>query len=260
METKAKIDIKSIIELESIIIEFQPIVSLKLKQAVGVEALCRGIHPENGRIIPPVVLFAEAAEKELTLELDRLCRKVAIREFKKLNMSGDIVLFLNFDPAVLDIIHQDDKSWTKQCADEAGLEYNNIAVEITESQIENNYKLEQITERYSNMGMFVVLDDFGALHSNLNRLVISRPDIIKIDRQLIKNISQSYYQQSIIKSIIDLSRKIGSLTLAEGVATSLAQTWLWIPAPKPRTRRCAKRQTAGARPSRLTAQVRPRHS
>ncbi len=65
--------------------------------------------------------------------------------------------------------------------------------------------------------MFVVLDDFGALHSNLNRLIISKPDIIKIDRQLIHNVSESYYQQSIIKSIIDLAKKIGSLTLAEGV-------------------------------------------
>jgi len=212
-------EIQTIINKESIMIEFQPIVSLKLKKSVGVEALCRGIHPETGAIIPPLTLFEQAAKCNLTLELDRLCRRVAMKEFVKLEKASEMVLFLNFDPAVLDIAAPTDKSWTIQYADEAGLEYNNIAVEITESQIENNYKLEQITEKYSSLGMFVVLDDFGALHSNLNRLVISRPDIIKIDRQLINNVSESYYQQSIIKSIIDLAKKIGSLTLAEGVET-----------------------------------------
>jgi len=210
-------EIYNIIDQEKIMIEFQPIVSLKLKKIVGVEALSRGIHPETGAIIPPVKLFADAHKNGMTVQLDRLCRKHAMREFAKFKSAKDMVLFLNFDPAVLDIATPNDKSWTKIFADEAGLDYNNIAVEITESQIENNYKLEQITEKYSNLGMFVVLDDFGALHSNLNRLVISRPDIIKIDRQLIHNVSESYYQQSIIKSIIDLARKIGSLTLAEGV-------------------------------------------
>ncbi|PLX70013.1 MAG: hypothetical protein C0603_03485 [Denitrovibrio sp.] len=209
--------ISKIILEESLLIEFQPIVSLKLKKTVGVEALSRGIHPETKEIIPPIQLFKEADEQNLTVELDRLCRKKAISEFAKYKHSKDMVLFLNFDPAVLDIASPSDKSWTKIYADEADLDYNNIAVEITESQIENNYKLEQISEKYSNLGMFVVLDDFGALHSNLNRLIISKPDIIKIDRQLVHNVSESYYQQSIIKSIIDLGKKIGSLTLAEGV-------------------------------------------
>lgn len=217
MKPEALAEIQTIIENEHLFIEFQPIVSLKLKKAVGVEALCRGKHPETGEIIPPVKLFADASKAGVIHDLDRLSRKLAMREFAKFKYAGEMVLFLNFDPAVLDVAFPTDKSWTKTFADEAGLEYGNIAVEITESQIENNYKLEQISEKYSNLGMFVVLDDFGALHSNLNRLVISRPDIIKIDRQLIKNVSQSYYQQSIIKSIIDLAKKIGSLTLAEGV-------------------------------------------
>lgn len=209
--------LQTILNDERIIIEFQPIVSLKLKKAVGVEALARGVDPETGEIIPPIRLFKDAYECGYTLELDRLCRKLAMSEFKKFRSADEMVLFLNFDPAVLDVASPNDKSWTKTYADLAGLDYNNIAVEITESQIENNYKLEQISERFSNFGMFVVLDDFGALHSNLNRLVISRPDIIKIDRNLIRNVSESYYQQSIIKSIIDLAKKIGSLTLAEGV-------------------------------------------
>jgi EAL domain-containing protein (putative c-di-GMP-specific phosphodiesterase class I) len=219
MRTEIDFDIKEIIETESLVIHFQPIISLKLKKAVGVEALCRGIHPDTGEIIPPTLLFQEARAKDQTLMLDRLCRRKAMNDFATFKDSETLVLFLNFDPSVLDMVKGEDKSWTKIFADDAGLNYHNIAVEILESQIENNHKLEQITEKYSKLGMFVVLDDFGALHSNLNRLIISKPDIIKIDRNLVNNVSNSYYQQSIIKSIIDLSKKIGSLTLVEGVET-----------------------------------------
>jgi len=215
----ARFDIIEIIQKELIRIEFQPILSLKLKKAVGVEALCRGINPKDRTVISPITLFEEAAKLGVVIDLDRLCRKTAMKEFAKLPNHESLVLFLNFDASVLDSIKEDEKSCTVMYADEAGLNYHNIAVEILESKIENNKKLEIITERYSSLGMFVVLDDFGALHSNLNRLVISKPDIIKIDRSLIHNVSQSYYQQSIIKSIIDLGKKIGSLTLAEGVET-----------------------------------------
>ncbi|MGE4318149.1 MAG: EAL domain-containing protein [Deferribacterales bacterium] len=215
----ARFDIIEIIQKELIRIEFQPILSLKLKKAVGVEALCRGINPKDRTVISPLTLFEEAAKFGVVIDLDRLCRKTAMKEFAKLQNHESLVLFLNFDASVLDSIKEDEKSCTVMYADEAGLNYHNIAVEILESKIENNKKLEIITERYSSLGMFVVLDDFGALHSNLNRLVISKPDIIKIDRSLIHNVSQSYYQQSIIKSIIDLGKKIGSLTLAEGVET-----------------------------------------
>ena len=215
----ARFDIIDIIQRELIRIEFQPILSLKLKKAVGVEALCRGINPKDRTVISPLALFDEAAKFNVTIDLDRLCRKKAMIEFSKLKDRESLVLFLNFDASVLDNIREDEKSYTVKCADQTGLNYHNIAVEILESKIENNSRLEEITDRYSSLGMFVVLDDFGALHSNLNRLVISKPDIIKIDRSLIHNVSQSYYQQSIIKSIIDLGKKIGSLTLAEGVET-----------------------------------------
>ncbi|PLX66392.1 MAG: hypothetical protein C0602_12085 [Denitrovibrio sp.] len=64
------------------------------------------------------------------------------------------------------------------------------------------------------------LDDFGAMHSNLDRIMASKPDIIKIDMELIKNVHKNYYQQSIISSIINLARKTGALTLAEGLESA----------------------------------------
>ncbi|WP_022849728.1 EAL domain-containing protein [Limisalsivibrio acetivorans] len=141
----------------------------------------------------------------------------AIRNFKKLKNVKDVVLFVNLDASILDGNRGISKYWTKHFAEEEGLDFRSIAVEIVESRIENNENLTEIIESYKATGFFVVLDDFGALHSNLNRIVLAKPDIIKIDRYLVDNVSNDYYQQSIIQSIIDLAKKIGSLTLAEGL-------------------------------------------
>ncbi len=209
-------DIKAILAKESIITAFQPIVSLKRKKIVGLEALTRGYDTANDTMIAPNLLFEAADEADATIELDRLCRRTAIKNFRKIKNFKDMVLFVNLNTAVL---NQDGElqMLTKLYADQEGVSYCNIAMEIVESAVENNSKLIEVIEKYRELGFFVALDDFGALHSNLNRLVITKPDIIKIDRCLVNDVSKSYYQRSIIKSIIELAKTIGSLTLAEGL-------------------------------------------
>lgn len=63
-------------ENESVQIYCQPVISIKKKMVMGVEALCRGIDPDTKRIIPPDVLFSLARAEEM-VDLDRLCRKKA---------------------------------------------------------------------------------------------------------------------------------------------------------------------------------------
>jgi len=72
---------------------------------------------------------------------------------------------------------------------------------------------------YKRFGFLIVLDDFGARHSNLDRILLLKPDILKIDRELIDGVGRNYYKQSIVASISDLAGKIGTLVLAEGVET-----------------------------------------
>ncbi len=65
----------------------------------------------------------------------------------------------------------------------------------------------------------MALDDVGSGHSNLNRIPLLKPDIIKIDRYLIQDIDKDYHKQEVFKSITGLSRVIGTLIVAEGVET-----------------------------------------
>ncbi len=212
-------NIREIIEKESVITHFQPIISLKEKRVVGIEALSRGIKPICGTVIPPSLMFESAKQNNCLVELDRLCRKKALQNFREFAHNEDLILFLNLDASILDMIEINGKSWTKSFADDAGIDCSMIAIEIVESRVEKNENLVHFVNKHKDYGFFVTLDDFGAYHSNLDRIVKSKPNIIKIDRSLVANMNNDYYQQSIVRSIIELSRKIGSLTLAEGLET-----------------------------------------
>lgn len=213
-------NINRLINEHNVITLFQPIVSLKDKRVIGFEALSRGICSITGRIIQPIELFSTARAEGCEMELDRLCRRTALKAFKSIPDYGKYMLFLNLDTSAIDKNDSESRKMTKQYTDEMGLDYSSISLEIVESKIDNTEKLAEFVEHYRKLGYYVSLDDFGAMHSNMNRIAVSKPDIIKIDMELIKNVHSNYYQQSILSSIIDLAKKTGALTLAEGLETA----------------------------------------
>jgi len=212
--------ITEIIKQQNIITLFQPVISLRDRRIIGFEALTRGLCSETGSIIPPLELFSMARGNGSVTELDRLCRKTALKTFKNIPDHDNYILFLNMDTTAIELNDPDIKRITKEYTDELGLDYSSISLEIVESKIENEQNLADFVEHYRRLGYYVSLDDFGAMHSNMNRIVTSKPDIIKIDMELIKNVHNNYYQQSILSSIISLAKKTGALTLAEGLETA----------------------------------------
>ncbi len=212
-------DLQEVIECEMIEAHFQPIVSLKRKRIVGYEGLSRGIHPKDQSLIPPTLLFAEAGVQGLQLELDRLCRKKAMESFKSLpGGSSDFILSLNLDASVMDQGAAGSGHLRNQVM-EMGLNPANIAIEIIESNVEDMKELQKFVETYRDYGFLIALDDVGAGHSNLNRIPLIKPDILKIDRYLIQDIQDDFYKREVLKSLLSMARYLGTLIIAEGVET-----------------------------------------
>jgi EAL domain-containing protein (putative c-di-GMP-specific phosphodiesterase class I) len=83
--TSDSIDIKGIIESESLLACFQQIISVSRNTVLGLEGLIRGIDPDSGELIPPKALFAAARKARLSLELDRACRDTILKDFGKVH-------------------------------------------------------------------------------------------------------------------------------------------------------------------------------
>jgi len=94
---------------------------------------------------------------------------------------------------------------------------NNVAIEIIESRVNDTGALNEFISRHREYGFLFALDDIGSGYSNLDRITITEPDLLKIDRSLISQIDINYHKQEVLKSLVNLARRIGALVVAEGV-------------------------------------------
>ena len=208
-----------IITDETLQVHFQPIVSLKKKSIIGVEALARPTEGASGRVVTPLELFAWAHRNGRTVDLDRLCRRKALDAFSPMSDSPQKpLLFLNFESSVLDQGVLGSGVLAKAVHD-AGLSPSEIVIEINESKVLDMQALQDFVENHRKQGFLFALDDLGAGFSNLARIGPLKPEILKLDRSLVIGIENDFHKQEVFKSLVGLGRRVGSLILAEGVET-----------------------------------------
>lgn len=209
---------------ERITTHFQPIVyTSDTSKIFAQEALLRGID-EQGNLIPPGRIFAQAESAGMIFQVDALARTRAIREAKLHDMKE--ILFINFSPtAVYDPATC--LRMTVRAIDEAGIPHSNIVFEVAESQHPPDMAhLMRILEFYREAGFLIALDDFGSGASNLNLLHQLRPDFLKLDMQLIRNVHQDSYKALITEKMLEIACKLEIRTVAEGVETVEELEWL----------------------------------
>lgn len=206
--------ITEIIHNKRISMHFQPIYSISRQVIVGVEALCRGLEPED--ILQPEQLFSAAAQDGLTVQLDRICRRKALESYAKLPKRDNLALFVNFEASIIDQ-GVAGSGHLLNCVQEFGLDPSHIVIEIIESKVKDIQSLLLFVEAYRSQGFLIALDDVGSGYSNVDRIAQIKPDIIKVDQYIVRDIDHLYYKQEILKSLVGLSRKLGTIVVAEGV-------------------------------------------
>lgn len=213
------VNVKEIIAAENVFPMFQPIVSIKQKMTIGMEALCRGFFPDRNNVIQPYRLFGMAEEQDVLLELDRLCRRKALEEFQHLyQQNPHFLLFLNLSISLIDKGFVGSNHLQKM-VQSFHINTSNIVIEILESNVKNIDDLKKFVRIYKDFGFLIAIDDIGSGSSNLSRIHLLEPDILKIDMSIIRNIDKEFYKQEVFKSIVNLAKKIGALVVAEGIET-----------------------------------------
>lgn len=206
--------LKEIIEDKNFTTLFQPIFSLANGAVVGYEALTRG--PEKSILYNPEKLFASAKNENLLWEMELSTRSSAIERF--LDSQSDKMLFLNVDP---DIIKDEKfvKGSTKHLFDNI-IKQSNIVFEITEKTAIKDYiEFKKIIDNYKTQGYRIAIDDVGAGYSGLTTISEVRPNFIKIDMFLIRDIDKDNFKKSIVKALVELANNSNLKLIAEGIET-----------------------------------------
>jgi len=216
---EAEFDIAEVLRSHSLSSHFQPIISIRERKVIGLEALARATNPKSGRSIAPRHLFDAAGRQKQTTQLDRLCRESAVEGFATVSgLDADLMLFVNVDVSILGRASVESNALIK-LTEEYGIPPERVALEIVESRIRDASALQRFIANHRKRGFLIALDDMGAGHSNLERIPSIKPDIIKLDRSLIHNIDREYHKQELFDFFVKLAQRIGVLVVVEGIET-----------------------------------------
>ena len=198
-----------------IISAFQPIYSIAHRRIVGLEGLARGVDTQD-RIIPPYQLFSSTQSEEI-INLDQICQLVHIENFYALD-PPNAWLFLNVDPQTL--AKKDSYISFLSCLlREKNYPANRFVIEVLESNIDDEAELESHIQEFKKLGFLIAIDDFGAGQSNFERIWRIKPDIVKLDRSMVKKAGTDPSVKSLIKGITSMLHNCKCIVLAEGVET-----------------------------------------
>ena len=193
---------------------FQPLYSLSHQKQVGFEALLRGEH-DDGTLVPPAVMFAPKPASDEGA-LDRASHAVHLGNASR-SLPRDAWLFLNILPATFICAGYADQLSALVRA--AGLEPDRVVLEILESHGGSVDDMSRAAALYRQHGFLIAVDDFGAGQSNLDRLLRIRPDLVKLDGELIRATTHGT-GQPILPKLVSLLHQAGMLVVVEGVETT----------------------------------------
>jgi len=206
--------VKEVIKTGAVRAVYQPVVDLVDKRSIGFEALTR---LTTDAFPGPDELFKAAQENDSIWRLERLCRERAIRG--ACGILPDQLLFLNVEPdsiydpalrseAVLDLMK------------ESNLKPTQVVLEITEhSAVHDHESFRQMLNYFQFHGFRMAVDDVGSGYSGLKSIAELRPDYIKIDMALIRDIHLHPIKQDLTATIARFSQSSGTTLIAEGVET-----------------------------------------
>lgn len=184
----------------------QPIVDLITGAPVGFEALAR-FDVENPQ--SPDVWFATAADVGLGLDLELAAVRSALQHID--HIPPETYLSLNVSPKTA---VSDEFASLIQSGSDA------VIIEVTEHAAIDNYPLfNSSVARLRFRGMRYAVDDAGAGFSSFSHILSTKPDVVKLDISLIRDIDRDLGRRALLHGLIYFIEQINATVVAEGVET-----------------------------------------
>jgi len=200
-------------------LHFQPQVRMDDASVVGMEALLRWHHPEEG-LIPPARFIRIAEESGLIVPLGEWALNAACAQVRRWLDQGLTPPRLAVNVSVGQLSRGFVRS-VSRILQQHRIEGSQLELEMTESllmqQVDENVKL---LRRLGDLGVQVALDDFGTGYSSLAYLKKFPIDALKIDRTFVRDIVEDPDDSAITAAVISIGHHMQLRVVAEGVETA----------------------------------------
>lgn len=196
----------------------QPVVSAKDGKVIGGETLLRWNF--QGKDISPAV-FIPILERDHMIHIaGRWIFEQAVRNCMQM-IAYNPEFYLTFNVSLHQLSDSTLLDFMQETLAKYQLHGSHLVAELTESCLDEQPEmLENFVDVCSKMGMRIALDDFGSGYSSLRMLLQYPSSIIKLDRSLLQEITESDQKMHFISSIVYACHQFGKKVCMEGVESS----------------------------------------
>ncbi|PHN65098.1 putative bifunctional diguanylate cyclase/phosphodiesterase [Pseudomonas viridiflava] len=212
-------DLREALPRNQLYMVYQPQISYRDNQIVGVEALIRWQHPEHG-LVPPDVFIPLAEQNGTIIALGEWVLDQACRQLREWHDQGFTDLRMAVNLSTVQLHHAELPRVVNNLLQIYRLPPRSLELEVTETGL-----MEDITTAAQHLlslrrsGALIAIDDFGTGYSSLSYLKSLPLDKIKIDKSFVQDLIDDDDDATIVRAIIQLGKSLGMQVIAEGVET-----------------------------------------
>lgn len=204
---------------------YQPKFDMRTNQVVGAEALVRWIKPD-GQIISPGEFIPCFEDSSQIIQLDEYVFQTVCEQMQEMKKEGIAVKRISVNLSRVHVKSQTIVRKLNEISRKYSIDPSEIAIELTESAVsENSENICDLVDELHRIGFRVDMDDYGTGISSLLSLANADFDVIKLDRNFVNSIGNQK-MEAVIKSTIELAKRLNLGVVAEGIETKEQQNFL----------------------------------
>ncbi len=222
-ETRARLamerDLRRALGRSEFMLHYQPFVEAESGRIVGLEALVRWEHPEQG-MIGPGRFIPLAEETGLIVPLGEWVLREACRQVRHWLDKGLPVVPVSVNLSAQQLRQPDVVGLVRGIMDEYEVDGSLIELELTESSVmQDAGSAEKILTALAESGISLAIDDFGTGYSSLSYLKRFPVHKLKVDQSFVRDLTIDPNDAEIARAIIALGHSLGLRVVSEGVET-----------------------------------------
>ena len=207
--------LRAVLERREVLVFFQPVVSVERRSIIGFEAYTRG-GAHGSTVVKPDVLFDDALEPDVQLEIDRICRENVLARFQDIAKNHpDVLLFLNLNAAAFKSSKLKPEMLHEQ-VQRSGLPPHRVVLELAERQLTPDLPW-LLADLYQKKGYRFCIDDGGISLATQEAMIRLKPDYMKLARPSQDSGQDRTLRIKILEALREATERTGCRVVGKGV-------------------------------------------
>ena len=221
MDQRLLNDLRRAVEERELTVYYQPKYNVQCDppRLSSAEALIRWNHPELGMVSPGRFIPLFEGNGQISA-VDGFVWNEAARQIVQWRKKYNFTLPVSVNLSRVDVFDPSLEERLEGLIERYGLDHKALKLEVTESAYtDNSEQMIELINRLRARGFEIEMDDFGSGYSSLNMLSYMPIDVLKMDMQFVRNITQSEKDYRLVQVVLDIARYLKVPVVAEGVET-----------------------------------------